>query len=75
MNLRGNLYFIRWKRFEIVCWGRLKRMEIKREKEIEFRIRNEIYDFFFDLENSNCLDCIIILCDFLLVCLKRDIVC
>lgn len=29
----GNLHFIRWKRFKIVCCRRLKRREIKREKE------------------------------------------
>ena len=47
LNPRGNLHFIRWKRLEIVCCRRLKRMEIKREKEIEARIRNEIHDFPF----------------------------
>lgn len=33
LNPRGNLHFIRAKRFEIVCCRRLKRGEIKREKE------------------------------------------
>jgi hypothetical protein len=35
LNPRDNLHFIRWKRFEIVCCRRLKRREIKRQKEIE----------------------------------------
>lgn len=35
LNPRGNLHFIRVKRFEIVCCRRLKRGEIKREKETE----------------------------------------
>lgn len=47
LNPKGNLHFIRWKRFEIVCCRRLKRGEIKREKETEAWIRNEIHDFSF----------------------------
>lgn len=38
LNPRGNLHFIRAKRFEIVCCRRLKRGEIKRVKlELEMR--------------------------------------
>lgn len=32
VNPRGNLHFIRWKRFEIVCCRRLKRGEIERKR-------------------------------------------
>lgn len=74
LNPKGNLHFIRWKRLEIVCCRRLKRIEIKREKEIEARIRNEIHDFPFDPENSNCLHCIITSCDFPSARLKGDTV-
>lgn len=72
VNPRGNLHFIRWKRFEIVCCRRLKREEIKRQKETAAWIRNEIHDFPFDPQNSNCLYCIITSYDFPSGCLKID---
>lgn len=68
LNSRGNLHFIRWRRFEIVCCRRLKRGN--REKETETWIKNETHDFPFDTQNSNCLYCIITSYDFPSVCLK-----
>ena len=70
LNPRGNLHFIRWKSLEIVCCRRLKRGEIKREKETEAWIKNEIHDFPFDPQTNNCLYCIITSYDFPSGCLK-----